>query len=214
MAALSSWRLVCARRLGPCVHQFNPRHAKRSDNAVRSGGNAAIKEGSNILSGAAGSLGNSLDNLLGMVAKRVGAKDVLPFLLFGSAFTLLAWVIASVTLGRLFRWQEINVPELIALLIGGIAAGLFFWIISLQKVGHPVIGYHSNFKWLEADNPLLWRTELYACCGVPLFLLVFLVGATFFVGVSSFSARIEDEDREWWSRLGAWVLIVVIAWTV
>src|SRR5438270_2210809 len=60
---------------------------------------------------------------------------------------------------------------------------------------------------------MAWRTELYACFGVPIFLLAFLVAATFFVGASSKSLRIQDDDREWWARLGAWVLIAIIAWS-
>jgi hypothetical protein len=60
---------------------------------------------------------------------------------------------------------------------------------------------------------MAWTTELYACFAVPIFLLAFLVAATVFVGFSSKSLRIQDEDREWWSRMGAWVLIIIIAWS-
>lgn len=141
-------------------------------------------------------------------------KDILPFLLFGIAFTLGAWLVASLILRRLFRPQEINWLELFALLVGGILAGLFFWIISQGKIGNPVIGYHRHFNWTSWTSWLAWRTELYVCFGVPVFLLVFLLGATFFVGVSSFSTRIDDEDREWWSRLGAWILIVILGWSL
>jgi hypothetical protein len=40
------------------------------------------------------------------------------------------------------------------------------------------------------------------------------LGATLFIGASSASSRIDDEDREWWARLSAWALIVILGWTV
>jgi hypothetical protein len=55
-------------------------------------------------------------------------------------------------------------------------------------------------------------TELYACFAAPAFLLVFLLGATLYIGVTSKSTGIDDEDREWWARLGAWVLIAILGW--
>ena len=55
-------------------------------------------------------------------------------------------------------------------------------------------------------------TELYACFAAPAFLLVFLLGATLYIGVTSKSTAIDDEDREWWARLGAWVLIAILGW--
>src|SRR6185503_20146019 len=59
-----------------------------------------------------------------------------------------------------------------------------------------------------------WAVEIFACLATPAFLLVFLLGATLYIGASSKSTRVDDEDREWWSRLGAWVLIVILAWIV
>jgi hypothetical protein len=56
------------------------------------------------------------------------------------------------------------------------------------------------------------KTELYACSAAPAFLLVFLLGATLYIGVTSKSRGIDDEDREWWARLGAWVLIAILGW--
>ena len=143
----------------------------------------------------------------------VDSIHVIYFLSFGVAFALLSWFIASLILRRLFHWDEINKPELAALVVGGLVGGLFFWAVSVQKiVGKPVIGYHEVFPWTTWPGWLAWETELYACLGVPIFLLAFLVAATFFVGFSSKSVLIQDEDREWWARMGAWVLIVIIAW--
>lgn len=144
---------------------------------------------------------------------KVNSKQAIDFLLFGIAFALLSWLIASVILRRLFNWNEINKLELLSLAVGGVVGGAFFWAMSFQKISNPVIGYNRHFPWTTWTRWMAWRTELYACFGVPIFLLTFLVAATFFVGFSSKSLRIQDEDREWWARMGAWVLIAIIAWS-
>jgi len=141
------------------------------------------------------------------------SKHVVYFILFGIAFAFLGWLVASVILRRLFHWDEINKLELLSLGVGGVVGGVFFWVVSLQKIGNPVIGYNRSFQWTNWTGSMAWTTELYACFAVPIFLLAFLVAATVFVGFSSKSLRIQDEDREWWSRMGAWVLIIIIAWS-
>jgi hypothetical protein len=49
----------------------------------------------------------------------VNSKEAIDFLLFGIAFALLAWLIASLILRRLFNWNEINKLELLSLAVGG-----------------------------------------------------------------------------------------------
>jgi hypothetical protein len=161
------------------------------------------------------------------------ASDAVYFIAFGVLFTLAGWLIASLVLRRLSRPDEIDWLEFFGLLGGGLVGGLIFWALSLQQIADPVIGYgllvkeragDANFIWTVVHEPFAWNdwtlawtrwtTEIYACLAVPLFLLTFLAGATIFVGWSSFSRRISDEDREWWARLGAWVLIVSLAWAV
>jgi hypothetical protein len=139
------------------------------------------------------------------------------FLIFGISFTLLAWVIAYLILGRLFSWRHWNGYELAALFIAGVIGGLIFWLLSMTShIGTPVISYAEGFPWTDWNQAPLWRwrTEWYVCLAVPAFMLVFLLAATLFVGVTSFSQRINDEDREWWARLGAWVFISILAWSV
>lgn len=139
------------------------------------------------------------------------------FILFGVTFTLLAWSIAYLILGRLFSLRHWNGYELLALIIAGIIGGFIFWLLSMTShIGSPVIGYGEGFPWTDWRQAPFWRwrTEWYVCFAVPLFMLVFLLASTLFVGVTSFSQRINDEDREWWSRLGAWVFIAILAWSV
>lgn len=57
---------------------------------------------------------------------------------------------------------------------------------------------HVN-KW----SSLVW--------GTPMFLLVFSVGAVAQIGL--LGRNFSDDRREWWSRLGAWLLIYFLGWT-
>ena len=145
---------------------------------------------------------------------------------FGLALTFIAWIISSAVLGRFRRGthKDIDWYEFGALLVAGFVGGLLLNAGSLiSAMGQPVIRLtHKTIQsphWLSWSDEsqwtwLTWTTELYACLAVPVFLLTFLLAATFFVGVSSRSARVEDEDREWWARLGAWVFIAIIGWLV
>jgi hypothetical protein len=162
----------------------------------------------------------------GWSTERSTAKSNLLMGGFGLALTLIAWIISSVVLGR-FRegnQQDIDWYEFGALLVAGFVGGLLLGAGSLiSAMGQPVIRLTPEtiqsphwLSWSDASQWtwLTWTTELYACLAVPVFLLTFLLAATFFVGVSSRSARVDDEDREWWARLGAWVFIAIIAWLV
>jgi hypothetical protein len=58
-----------------------------------------------------------------------------------------------------------------------------------------------------AANRLPW----YVVFAVPTVLGAFVLGETLFAGLAS--RWTDDEDREWWSRSAAWILIVVGAWS-
>lgn len=49
------------------------------------------------------------------------------------------------------------------------------------------------------------------CFAAPLLLIAFTLTETFFIGLASRVTN--DEDREWWARSGAWILIVVLTWS-
>lgn len=53
---------------------------------------------------------------------------------------------------------------------------------------------------------------IFTCLGLPVFLTVFLLAATLYVGlVSKFT---DDMDREWIARLGGWVLVTIVGWVI
>ncbi|HEV7902201.1 MAG TPA: patatin-like phospholipase family protein [Pyrinomonadaceae bacterium] len=139
------------------------------------------------------------------------------FWVFGIGFTFLGWLIASVVLKRLrpSRWRESNLLMLGGLLVVGLLGGTIFYVLAQTSLGSPVINYNDGFNWLTTYW-LNWKTEIYLCIAVPLFLMVFLLTIVLFIGLTSASRIkfVEDEDREWWARLAAWVLISIIVWSV
>ena len=141
------------------------------------------------------------------------ARSAIVMAIFGVVFTLLAWLIATFVLGRLFRpqtWKPRHFGALALLLICGGLAGLLITLFSeVLKLEHATIGLIPSTVW---PGWLNWKTEVYACVGVPLFLLLVGLGLALFVGLSSAGRTIDDEDREWWARASAWLVIAIIGW--
>jgi hypothetical protein len=144
-------------------------------------------------------------------------KELSRFLLFGVLATFLPWLIASYVLGRIrpaHIWRnlkELFSRDVFLLLFAGAAGGALLWWLT-EKFDP----FRVAVDWqCRVPSPLsALTTELYACFAAPAFLLVFLLGAALYIGITSKSAAIDDEDREWWARLGAWVLIVILGWIV
>jgi hypothetical protein len=155
-------------------------------------------------------------------SQRSEPKDWYYFIIFGLSICAFAWLIASIILGRLSRafivtnWRRTGTIEFMALLFAGPLGGVVLWLLTLTiepirtKKDFPWDYWSTGGDWTW----LTWNTELYACFAVPLFILVFLLGATLFIGASSASPRIDDDDREWWARLAAWALIAILGWSV
>ncbi len=161
---------------------------------------------------------------------------VLPLLLSAvCASSLWAWNIHSNgKLYDLFDLLGLGIREepnltLIYLVIGAILAFLFGGL-HLVLIGKYRDGLGSFAAFISAmlgaillffvavkvpgDGQEIWSQtyawQLYVCFSVPVFLLIVLVAATVFVGLSSGKAT--DEDREWLARYGAWVLIIAAVW--
>jgi hypothetical protein len=89
------------------------------------------------------------------------------------------------------------------------AVGLFYLLAKklfptpMMKVPDP----NAVDVWRRSLVPLPMQ-ELYICFALPLVLLVFFVQASIFVGISS--RWNEDNDREWWGRAGAYLLIAAV----
>ncbi|HEX6184187.1 MAG TPA: patatin-like phospholipase family protein [Pyrinomonadaceae bacterium] len=169
-------------------------------------------------------------------------KNPLAFLFFGVAFTGAAVAVAAYVLRERAPASGRPAPEpeppgaaapqgtrmlyaLLATLVAGAVAGLLFWVFSLFDIGDPVVGYGASvrdgeiirrpFAWADWTQWTWWgswTTEMYVCLGVPLYLLIYWAALTAFVGMSSAGKLIDDEDREWWARFGAWLLISAAGW--
>lgn len=70
-----------------------------------------------------------------------------------------------------------------------------------------LMGSHWIYPRASAFDGLL-----YACFAPPYILGTFLISETVFVGLASFWT--EDDDREWWGRSAAWLLIGGLTWTL
>jgi len=118
------------------------------------------------------------------------------FISFGLILHLAAWLIAESCLSA--SRKRLAVPSLIAgtvVLITGALGGFFAWCLA-----------HFASSPFGGDQ----RGALVACFAVPLFLFIFLITASIFIGLVS--RKTSDEDREWWARMGGWILIVILAW--
>jgi hypothetical protein len=87
-----------------------------------------------------------------------------------------------------------------ALSVSSVVGGILLWLAS--RVLSNTFPLGENFQ----------NVGLFVCFAVPLFLLIFLIGATVFIGLSSKAAT--DADREWFARYGALVLMICVAWIV
>jgi hypothetical protein len=151
-------------------------------------------------------------------AERTGSKDWYRFVIFGLAVSIAAWLISGAVLGRFGRilklgWSGILTIDNLALLIAGTLGGVALWVINL--LFEPITERGVDCSAAGTDwSQINWNTEIYAAFAVPTFMLVFLLGATLFIGASSASTRVDDEDREWWARLSAWQIIVILGWSI
>jgi hypothetical protein len=93
--------------------------------------------------------------------------------------------------------RQSTMAEVGAVLLTGAVGGLMLWL--------PAGAAFTNLL----DVPDL---ELFVCFAVPVFLMIFLFTATIFIGLAS--RRTGDADREWWARMGAWLLLGIVVWSV
>lgn len=87
-----------------------------------------------------------------------------------------------------------QLAEILAAAATGGLGGVLLWIVS---------------GWFE-PNASPQQAMLFACFVPPLIVGTFLIAETLFVGLASFWT--EDEDREWWGRSAAWLLIGGLSW--
>jgi Patatin-like phospholipase len=66
---------------------------------------------------------------------------------------------------------------------------------------------HGGLTRLAHDNP-----QLFVVVDLPIMLALLFLQIAVFIGLAS--RDMSSEDREWWARAGAWILIVAVTWLV
>jgi hypothetical protein len=124
------------------------------------------------------------------------------FIMFALLLGVLPWFVSLLI--RLIKgnWQGSfggYVGATVLILIAFALAGILIWYIT------------NSLNWPKYFNGVYFA-RIYASLAVPSFLILLTVGGTFIAG---FTSRFTDvDDQEWWARSGAWILIVVVGWTV
>ncbi len=66
---------------------------------------------------------------------------------------------------------------------------------------------HGGLTHLAQDNP-----QLFVVVDLPIMLALLFLQVSVFIGLAS--RDMSADDREWWARAGAWILIVAVTWLV
>jgi hypothetical protein len=91
------------------------------------------------------------------------------------------------------------VSATVLILIAFALTGLVTWYVVTHQLPTPL-------------NLQAGYARIYASLAVPVLLVLLTVGGTLIAG---FTSRFTDvDDQEWWARSGAWILIVVVSWSV
>lgn len=87
----------------------------------------------------------------------------------------------------------------VLILVAFALTGFVAWYVVTQQLPTPL-------------NLQVAFARTYASLAVPVLLVLLTVGGTL---ISGFTSRFTDvDDQEWWARAGAWILIVVVGWSV
>jgi Patatin-like phospholipase len=117
-------------------------------------------------------------------------------------FELLLWISASALAGWIiylctnFKKMRIGFKLILgmtlAIVLTGLSTASCAWFL--------VSKFYPLLEW-----------ETYVTFGPPLLLFAFGLPSVLFVGVTS--DVLDDEDREWFSRAGAWLLLLILGWS-
>lgn len=94
------------------------------------------------------------------------------------------------------RWRH-KLREGMAALVSGSVAGVLVWVWT---------------QLFDAKLETPQSVALYTCFAAPSLWLVFTLAETVFIGLSS--RQTGEDDREWWARSGAWILVAMSGWVV
>lgn len=144
------------------------------------------------------------------------------------SFLLLALVpmTLSALLLSMYGWHHLDDLAALAFLPRLAASTAVFnlvtWAISVGMLRRPTTLREAATMALSGafGGGVLWYVlwsapravapSSYVAFAVPAFFGIFLLAATIFIGLAS--RWTDDEDREWWARAGAWMLMTGLVW--
>ena len=127
-----------------------------------------------------------------------GRPRIFGFMAFGLGLHLAAWLVYTFLI---IRSIKLVVLEFGGLFFNGIVGGVLLFLVA-HFFPHPA--------WFGFARQEINELLMYATLAVPIYLLLVFLALSLFVGVAS--RWTEDEDREWWARYGAWILIAAVVW--
>lgn len=131
------------------------------------------------------------------------------FIVFGAGFHLLGWggAVVGILLSRAGRftrgWLGNRVKQLLLLLVVGILVGSLTWLAATMV-------YPGIVGALGVSNVL--EEKVFVVLAAPLLLSAAMLAYTFVAGLTS--RWLVDEDQEWLARLGGWLLIYMVFWSL
>jgi len=132
---------------------------------------------------------------------QAGAMPRMHFVVFGTAMHFGGFLL-GVALSRNsenFKPANVKLLRLSAAALGAIVTG---------ALGSFIASYGAHYIHPKSAGP----TEFFACFAVPIVSAILMLTGVFAVGFSSNITN--DDDREWWSRAGGWILGLTIGWLV
>lgn len=152
--------------------------------------------------------GGVLDEQLALTILGQHIPTVVLFMAIGMIVHTIGWAIPIALLlqiGSLERWnagilavkkfrRAFDRSQFQFLLLSGALGGLSAWILATKVFPYP----GRNI-------------EYYVCFAATLLIVAFLFAGALYVGLVSRSTS--DQDREWWARSSAWMLIGTVVWS-
>jgi len=142
-----------------------------------------------------------------------GLMIVLPFLIYYSRYVNASAAERRAGLTRQGYWHFAKKAgtELIAVAVSVATTAGVFLLVAVKLFPDPLRDVPDLTMTPPFLRPLFDSTpmgQIYVAFAVPAALAIFFVQASIFVGLSG--RQNEDDDREWWGRAGAWLLLAAV----
>jgi len=124
--------------------------------------------------------------------------DWAPFVLLGALIHTIGWLVFFLLSKLSPSSRKIDATTALILIVSATMSGAIG--------GLAAYGFATSLHFSGKENSIL-----FTCFGPAVIIAIFLVTGLFQVGLVS--RWTTDEDREWWARSMAWLLIVMVGWT-